>query len=433
MHELSFTNWGMLVLIYALLGWVYEASAYALVQKKFSNRGLLSVPLNLSYGCLAGLLMVLLPRAEGAPVMQFFITLAVTAVVGYVSRWTMNSVTSKMQLQMEPFYGLNGSKKGFAVLLLSAGMNYAIYLIVHPLLLLAVLALPTLLKRIILIVLGVLIAADFVVIVICAYHHDPEAYAKRQEGSQQKKLFARLSDTLWKRLRKAYPEIQEVAPEKTQATFAKGLCLDKLIWVFLVSSLLGDLIETVYCGILGHWMSRSSVLYGPFSFVWGIGAVVLTISLQEFAKKSDRYVFLAGCVIGGVYEYMCSVFTELVFGTVFWDYSHMPFNFGGRTNLLFCFFWGILSVVWMKMVYPRMAKWIEKIPPVAGKVLTWVVMIFMVCNALLTSAAMIRYNTRLDHPEPANAVEALLDERYPDEFMERRWANMIRSEDLENK
>ena len=32
------------------------------------------------------------------------------------------------------------------------------------------------------------------------------------------------------------------------------------------------------------------------------------------------------------YEYLCSVFTEIVFGAVFWDYSALPFNLGGRIN-----------------------------------------------------------------------------------------------------
>ena len=87
-------------------------------------------------------------------------------------------------------------------------------------------------------------------------------------------------------------------------------------------------------------MSRSSVIYGAFSIVWGLGAVILTVVLQRFAGREDRYVFIAGSVLGGVYEYVCSVFTEVFFGTTFWDYSDMPFNIGGRTNLLYCIFWG---------------------------------------------------------------------------------------------
>ena len=109
-------------------------------------------------------------------------------------------------------------------------------------------------------------------------------------------------------------------------------------------------------------MSRSSVVYGPFSIVWGLGCVLLTAFLYPYREKNDRYIFLAGTILGGAYEYICSVFSELVFGTVFWDYSAIPFNLGGRINLLYCFFWGIVAVVWLKMLYPILSGWIEKLP-----------------------------------------------------------------------
>ena len=121
---------------------------------------------------------------------------------------------------------------------------------------------------------------------------------------------------------------------------------------------------------------------------------------------------------------MCSVFTELVFGTVFWDYSHMPLNIGGRTNVLFCFFWGVLATVWIKALYPAMSRIIERLPAIAGKVVTWAVLLLMLCNAALTAAAMFRYDTRSVRPESANAFEAFLDRQYPDRYMERRWPNM---------
>ena len=136
----------------------------------------------------------------------------------------------------------------------------------------------------------------------------------------------------------------------------------------------------------------------------------------------------AGFVIGGVYEYMCSVFTELIFGTVFWDYSDMPLNIGGRTNVLFCFFWGVLAVVWIKIIFPPMSGWIEKIPPLTGKIVTWIVAFCMACNAILTSAAMIRYDIRAYRPEPANALEEFIDRQYGDAHMERRWPNMRKRE-----
>lgn len=171
-------------------------------------------------------------------------------------------------------------------------------------------------------------------------------------------------------------------------------------------------------------MNRSSLLYGTFSVVWGLGAVVLTVSLQRFAHQEDRKVFLGGFVIGGTYEYLCSVFTELVFGTVFWDYSHMPLNINGRTNVLYCIFWGLLAVIWVKILYPPMEKAIEKIPPLLGQILTWVVFLVILCDALLTGSAMLRYTDRQSRPEAANPVEQLLDDTYDDDWMEQRWPNM---------
>ena len=51
---------------------------------------------------------------------------------------------------------------------------------------------------------------------------------------------------------------------------------------------------------------------------------------------------------------------ELLFGTVFWDYSKFKFNLGGRINLLYCFFWGIAAVMWMRYGYPLVLKLMKK-------------------------------------------------------------------------
>ena len=52
----------------------------------------------------------------------------------------------------------------------------------------------------------------------------------------------------------------------------------------------------------------------------------VTVLLYRYKDRSDRFLFLMGTVLGGAYEYLCSVMTEMLFGTVFWDYSSIPFN-----------------------------------------------------------------------------------------------------------
>ncbi len=82
----------------------------------------------------------------------------------------------------------------------------------------------------------------------------------------------------------------------------------------------------------GVWMSRSSLVWGPFNIVWGFGCSILTALLYRCRNKSDRYIFLYRTVLGGFYEYACSVISERLFGTVFWDYSIFSLNLEGRIN-----------------------------------------------------------------------------------------------------
>src|SRR5699024_8234829 len=117
-----------------------------------------------------------------------------------------------------------------------------------------------------------------------------------------------------------------------------------------------------------------SLLYIPFSLVWGMGGALITGVLYTLKERNNFYIFLGGFFFGGVFEYTCSALTELVFGTIFWDYSHIPFNLNGRINLLFCFVWGFLAIFWVKVLYPAVSRQIEKIPPVSGMVLTYIIM-----------------------------------------------------------
>lgn len=170
-------------------------------------------------------------------------------------------------------------------------------------------------------------------------------------------------------------------------------------------------------------MSRSSVVWGPFSIVWGLAIAMVTAMLYKYKDRSDGFLFWTGTFLGGAYEYLCSVFTELVFGKVFWDYSWMPFNLGGRINLLYCFFWGIAAVVWFKILYPKISGWIEKIPVVIGKTVTWMLIVFMCCNVVVSCMALIRYDERGRQVEATQSWQVYMDEHYDDAKMARIYPN----------
>lgn len=414
----SYLDLGWYLMVYSILGWTAEVCICAVTSGQFINRGLLNLPVSLPWGLTATVLMLALPTVPGGYLPQFLMTIAVYVLIRSLSSHVVCRVSGCKVSESRVPLSLSILRT-----LTAAAACYIQYLLIHPILLVFFAFLPRFVTDWIAVGFLLLTALDFLCVVYTLRTHRlTPATAAALAGSQR--LADRITNSIWDRLCKAYPELE--TERETSHGFAHGLCTDKLLWVFFISSILGAMIEMVFCRMTGGiWMNRSSLLYGPFSVVWGIGAVILTVVLQRLAGKPDRHVFLAGCLVGGVYEYLCSVFTEYVFGTVFWDYSHMPLNLGGRINLLYCIFWGLLAVLWLRVLYPPMEKAIERIPPLPGKVLTWILASLMVCNILVTGAAMLRYTMRQTDTSSHGILTDFLDTRYPDDYMEHRWPNMI--------
>lgn len=416
-------------IIYSFIGWLIEVSIIAIKDRRFRNRGFVNLPFCIMYGVMMDILIVLWPNLNNHPVFKFVAAFVVFVTIQSIAEHVTSGICKRMLLKYEDITPYNGQWMNLVVAVLFSIGLWTIMELVHPFTYILTRILPEIVLQIFCGIFGGVIFLDFLLTLYIMYRNRGNRKVSEYQQLQQEyqsNLNSRIYERIWNRLDKAYPNIEDEPKADEKYIFAKGICLDKIIWVFLVSALLGDFIETIYCwAVGGTWMSRSSVLYGPFSIVWGIGAVVLTIVLSRFAQKPDRYIFLIGALIGGVYEYGCSLFTEIFLGTVFWDYSWMPFNIGGRTNLLYMGFWGILSVVWIKLIYPKMSHLIEKLPALQGKVITWILVAFMICNALISAMAMVRYTQRQEGIEAQNTMEIFLDTNYEDALIEKVWPNMV--------
>ena len=212
--------------------------------------------------------------------------------------------------------------------------------------------------------------------------------------------------------------------------FAHGLNFYKLFWMFFICCFLGVVIETVFCLITtGRLMQRTGLVWGPFNLSYGIGAVLLTICLRPLIGKSDRWIFIGGAVLGGAFEYLCSWLQEKILGTVSWDYSEYRFNLNGRINLLYCLFWGVLALVWIKEIYPRLNGWIERhVSRIYGVTLSWILVVFMLLNTAVSGMAVFRQAQRYDGIPATSGWQQLMDEKYPDEKLAKIYPSMVRTE-----
>lgn len=421
--------------IYSFAGWCIEVCCAAIQKRKFVNRGFVNGPLCPIYGSGAVLFAVFLPELKEAP---FFLFLA-GVILASILEFTTGALLEKLfHRKWWDYSNIRWNYEGYVCLPFSLGWGVCavvLNMFLNPLLVKLLRIMPRLLMVIIMIALTVALVLDTVgtTLAIRGLQKKQVQLAEFTEGvSQVSKLLENaITRRIQKRMDKAFPmlEIPKIKRQKRtkekETVFAEGCSFYKLVSLFFIGAFLGDITETIFCLITaGKLMSRSSVVYGPFSIVWGLGCAFLTAILYRIRNKNDSYIFIAGTLLGGVYEYICSVFTELVFGTVFWDYSKFAFNLGGRINLLYCFFWGIAAVVWMKLLYPKLSIWIEKIPMKAGKIICTVMLVFMIFDCLLSAMALDRYTERNTTGKQAqNEVESFLDEHFGDERMERIYPN----------
>ena len=420
--------------IYSFAGWCAGVAANAMRRKRFINTGFLNLPLCPVYGTIGIVFSIFLPELEDH---WFFLALGgsvLAAVVIVVTGVILEHVFgrkwwdySKTRFQFQGYLNYQ-HLLGFAVgaVLCTKVLN--------PLLLDLVHRIPEAAEDVLLLLMGLLFLADTVCCGAAVLSLHRTVRMMRFTGRVQEftdDFGNALTRHVQRRMERSYPnlEIKKILDtptrEKDREVFARGCCFYKLAGLFFIGSFLGDLVETIFCYVRsGVLMSRSSVVYGPFSIVWGFGCALLTAFLYKYREKSDRYIFVYGTVLGGAYEYICSVLSELVFGTVFWDYSEIPFNLGGRINLLYCFFWGIAAVVWMKGVYPFLSRQIEKLPARAGRAVCSVLLVLLAADMLISALALARYSERQTGSPEQTAVGQILDEYFPDEFIEKRYENL---------
>lgn len=217
------------------------------------------------------------------------------------------------------------------------------------------------------------------------------------------------------------------AGEKARTAHAvrAPLTLYWVFWLFLIAGFTGDLIEVAFwLATRGELTSRSSLLYGPFSIVWGAGAVLLTAVFHAMDDQRAVRIFMIGTVLGGVYEYICSCLQELLFGACFWDYRHLPLNLGGRVNLVFCLFWGAAAVAWVRLACPALYAFVRRIPRQRGRRIAAAAALFLAFSTVLSAAALWRMDQRREGVPASGAVTRFLDSAYPDSVLYGRYPNM---------
>ncbi len=197
-----------------------------------------------------------------------------------------------------------------------------------------------------------------------------------------------------------------------------------LFWIFFIGSIFGWIVEVIFSFVkYGVFINHSALVIGPFNIAYGLSALALTTLLFRYKDEANWELFLIGFLGGSIIEYVMSVGMELLLGFTSWDYSNKPLNLNGRICVRYSIFWGILSVFWIKVVYPRLYKMIEKIDFDFEKALIIPLIVFLLLDGMLTFLAVDRAKKKDLGIEAKYKYERILDNTFNKDYLKNMYNN----------
>jgi uncharacterized membrane protein len=97
----------------------------------------------------------------------------------------------------------------------------------------------------------------------------------------------------------------------------------------------------------------------------------------------------------------------------------------GRTTIPYMLFWGAGGLIFVKVIYPALSKFIELLPRRIGNVIMPSFLIFVVLSHVVSYTALFRYGTRSEGRAASNVVEQVLDEHFDDRLMKQYYDNSV--------
>ncbi|MCM1082246.1 MAG: putative ABC transporter permease [Clostridium sp.] len=195
-----------------------------------------------------------------------------------------------------------------------------------------------------------------------------------------------------------------------------------LFWLFIMGSLMGVLIEGVFCVFkYGHWETHTVAIWGPFCMIYGVGAVVLYIGAIMMKGKNLILQFIVFSFAATVVEYLCGALLKYGLHMMAWNYSNRFLNIDGLVCPIFTLGWGVAGIVFSKWCVCPLQNLFFKMRGTIWNIVCICFSMFMAVNLLVTSVCIFRWSKRHQGISPHNAIEQYIDKTWDDRCMQKRF------------
>lgn len=202
-----------------------------------------------------------------------------------------------------------------------------------------------------------------------------------------------------------------------------------LYWI--IYSLLGWVVETIYCSVIdGHFVERG-FLNGPMCPIYGFGSIYVLLVVTPYVNNTIA-VFVIGMISTSVLEYITSFVMEKLFKMRWWDYSDYKFNIKGRICLKNSLMFGILCVALIQFIHPPIEDLIYRIPLIVKYLSTVGIFVVVIADVVTSVCSVVNLNHKL---EEIHQLKEQILEKFYQENMARKLENLRENRDsfIDNK
>ena len=136
----------------------------------------------------------------------------------------------------------------------------------------------------------------------------------------------------------------------------------------IIYSIFGFVLESMVYKIKGS-KRHSGICYGPVTYVYGFGVLVLNLIYQYFLfpLKINKWLkmfitFLLSVISLSLVEWLGGVILYQLFQVRLWDYSGKSFHLGRYVCLELALVWGIMGTLYLTYLKKRVDDLIKRIP-----------------------------------------------------------------------
>jgi len=131
-----------------------------------------------------------------------------------------------------------------------------------------------------------------------------------------------------------------------------------LVAAFVVYSVLGWLIESIYMSFCNKKLTNRGFGKGPFCPIYGFGGVFGYLILAPL-RGNYIAVYLLGAVLATTFEYLVGIGMIKFLGELWWDYNDKPCNYKGIICLESTIAWGFYGIIIVTFLHGKVMGFID--------------------------------------------------------------------------